>query len=323
VIPAHPRIDVVVPLFNKEDVVVRAIESVANQTFTDWRLTIIDDGSEDGGVARIRPFLADERIRLVQQSNAGPGAARNEGLRQATAPYVTFLDADDEWLPEFLERCMVALDANPDCRLVATSWYWSEQRTDMSARHAACGLASGTWACTADIPHQALKDRIDSMHSSAVVVSRSVAVELGGFYQRDRCTYGEDSYLWAAVVLREHIVRINEPLMWFHTDASSLSVGRTTPYTVPPILTESGPFVASIPKSLLPMARRYLRWYSLWVVERLAREGAPLRGFRMAATTPRSADMDLSVAGQVHFSLAMLRRVARGTLNRVSAQHRR
>lgn len=84
-------VSVVMPVYNKRPYVKRAINSVREQTFTDWELIIVDDGSTDDSMAEIP--RDDKRIRLFQQSNAGPGTARNNGIRKARGEFVTFLDA--------------------------------------------------------------------------------------------------------------------------------------------------------------------------------------------------------------------------------------
>ncbi len=98
-----PLVSVIVPLYNKASYVLRTLESVAAQTVTDFEVIVVDDGSSDGGEALVTNF-PDSRFTLLRQKNAGPGAARNRGLREASAPYVAFIDADDVWLDEFLEE---------------------------------------------------------------------------------------------------------------------------------------------------------------------------------------------------------------------------
>jgi len=103
------RVDIVIPLYNKAACVGRAIRSILNQTMTDWSLIVVDDGSTDNGPDVVRTFN-DPRIRLIQQQNAGPGAARNRGIAEATSEYIAFLDADDEWLPFHLENSLFAIE---------------------------------------------------------------------------------------------------------------------------------------------------------------------------------------------------------------------
>lgn len=118
----NPKISVVVPLYNKEKSIARTIESILNQTLKDFELVIVDDGSTDNSVDIVRNFN-DERIVFIQQKNAGPGAARNTGVRNAKADWVVFLDADDENLPDSLEFFEKMINEHPEADIIDTGKY--------------------------------------------------------------------------------------------------------------------------------------------------------------------------------------------------------
>ena len=99
--PHSPAVSVVVPLYNKEQHVFRAIDGILKQTFQDFEVVVVDDGSTDGGAAVVRA-MGDPRIRLISQPNAGVSVARNNGIAVARAPLIAFCDADDAWRPDFL-----------------------------------------------------------------------------------------------------------------------------------------------------------------------------------------------------------------------------
>ncbi len=106
------------PVFEQRAFIGRALASLATQTRIDWSLTIVDDGSRDGTVDAIAPWLADPRVTLVRlPENRGLGAALNVALDAVDAPLVAYLPADDVWYAEHLERLVGALDAHPDCVL--------------------------------------------------------------------------------------------------------------------------------------------------------------------------------------------------------------
>lgn len=99
-----PQISVVIICYNYERYVGTAIESVLAQTFADFELLVVDDGSTDGSPATIQSYAArDPRVRHVRRDNGGLSAARNTGIRASVAPWVAFLDCDDWWLPQKLE----------------------------------------------------------------------------------------------------------------------------------------------------------------------------------------------------------------------------
>ena len=119
-----PAVSVVLPTYNRAHLLPRAIQSVLDQTYTDFELLVVDDGSTDETPAVMESFT-DDRIRYIRyEPNRGANAARNVGIRAARAPYIAFQDSDDDWFPEKLERCMAVWeDAGPEVGVVY-SGYW-------------------------------------------------------------------------------------------------------------------------------------------------------------------------------------------------------
>ena len=106
-----PAVSVVLPAYNRAGSILAAVESVLGQSFRDFELLVVDDGSSDGTMAALAG-VGDPRVRLLANPrNLGAGAARNTGIRAARAPWVAFQDSDDEWLPQKLEKQMARLDA--------------------------------------------------------------------------------------------------------------------------------------------------------------------------------------------------------------------
>ena len=120
-----PKVSVVIPVFNRPAAVRRAIESVLAQTCQDFEIIVVDDGSTDATAASVAAF-ADRRITLIRhERNRGGSAARNTGIRASSAPYVAFLDSDDEWLPTKLERQLEVFERSSErLALVYTGAEW-------------------------------------------------------------------------------------------------------------------------------------------------------------------------------------------------------
>ena len=116
----RPLVSVMMPVYNAQDYLAQAIASVLGQTYTNWELIIVDDGSTDRS-AEIAKSYADGRIRLFGQENAGEAVARNQALLQMTGDYVAFLDADDYFLPNHLELTVDYLERHPDLDGVYTN----------------------------------------------------------------------------------------------------------------------------------------------------------------------------------------------------------
>jgi len=111
---------VVIPLYNKGPHIKRALDSVINQTVQDFEIIVVNDGSTDKGADVVKGF-GDSRIRLINQKNEGVSAARNRGTNEAKYELIAFLDADDEWMPNYLETILRLSEKYPDAGLYATS----------------------------------------------------------------------------------------------------------------------------------------------------------------------------------------------------------
>jgi glycosyltransferase involved in cell wall biosynthesis len=114
---ASPKVSVVIPTYNRASLVGEAMRSVLAQTFPDFELIVVDDGSTDDTRSVVAGFK-DSRIRYVPQDNMGISGARNTGIRNARGRYVAFLDSDDLWLPQLLEVEVHILDHNPEAGVV-------------------------------------------------------------------------------------------------------------------------------------------------------------------------------------------------------------
>ena len=98
-------VSVIMPCYNSEKYIRESIESVQRQTYKNWELIVIDDGSKDSSATIVRAFVEkDSRIKLLKQKNAGSASARNNGIREAEGQYIALLDSDDIWFEDFLKE---------------------------------------------------------------------------------------------------------------------------------------------------------------------------------------------------------------------------
>ena len=121
-------ISVVIPLYNKERYIERAVYSVLSQTFQQFEIVIVNDGSTDGSVSVIER-MNNPLIRLIHQKNGGVSAARNRGIEEARFEYIAFLDADDEWKENHLEVIAGLIRKFPECGVFCTSYYYTRENT--------------------------------------------------------------------------------------------------------------------------------------------------------------------------------------------------
>lgn len=115
-----PAISVIVPVYNAERTILETLASVQQQTFSDFELLIVNDGSSDATLELVQEVI-DKRIQVFSYTNAGVSVARNRGIAHATGEFVSFLDADDLWAPDKLELQVAALRQHPEAG-VAYSW---------------------------------------------------------------------------------------------------------------------------------------------------------------------------------------------------------
>lgn len=193
------NVSVVIPLYNKSRYITRAINSVLAQTHKNFELIVVDDGSTDNGKEVVRQ-VADPRLRLITQDNAGASAARNRGIQEARAELVAFLDADDEWLPEFLEIVMGLHERHPEAGMFATAYR--------------CCAGEKTWhPIYIDCPNShnggLLADYFSSsiystpVCSSAVMIPKQVLRVIGLFPVG--ISRGEDLNTWARIAFRYRV----------------------------------------------------------------------------------------------------------------------
>ena len=172
------RVTVVIPAYNAEATIASTLESVFEQTFRDFEVICVDDGSTDRTKSIVRGFA--DRVRILEQSNSGPSAARNLGAARSSGDYLAFLDADDLWVPRMLERMVAAFDSDP-----ATSLIFCDAAICDSE-----GRALGTSIVGKGYDHPPSLDelltRLWPIMPSAALVRRSLYEKAGGFWDELR-----------------------------------------------------------------------------------------------------------------------------------------
>lgn len=114
----RPRVSIITPTYNRAGFIAEAVESVLAQTMPDWELLIVDDGSTDNTLEALVSYGKDSRIQYMYQTNQGQGAARNAALAKANGEFIGFLDSDDIWMPDKLERQIACFEDHPDVHIV-------------------------------------------------------------------------------------------------------------------------------------------------------------------------------------------------------------
>lgn len=208
---SSPCVSVVMPLYNKENDVTRAIGSALAQTYRDFKLIVVNDGSTDRSAKVVRG-IDDPRIRLVEQVNAGVSAARNRGIAEAQTDLVTFLDADDEWLPDFLATIVRLQTSFPKASVFATA-YRVREPSGPERSITLNGLPSGQWEGLMNDYFAVAACSDPPIWSSAVAVKKAALEDIGGFPVGVRS--GEDLLTWARLAVRFPVVYSTLPLAVF------------------------------------------------------------------------------------------------------------
>lgn len=206
---------VVIPLYNKQQTIDRAVRSVLNQTVQDFEIVVVNDGSTDRG-PEVVEAITDPRIRLVHQMNQGVSAARNRGVAESKAELTAFLDADDFWEPGFLEEISVLCGSYPGCGIYATRYSFcrGEDRWPAIVRPLS-GLDEGDRGLLRDYFKVASISH-PPVCSSATCVRKGALLEVGGFPVG--VTSGEDLLTWARLAVRHPVAYSVKPLATFRLD---------------------------------------------------------------------------------------------------------
>lgn len=253
-----PRISVIVPLYNKAPYVRRALDSISRQTFSDFEVIVVDDGSTDEGQALVSAY-GDERVRLFAQVNLGPGAARNRGIAEARGELVAFLDADDEWLPDYLEESVRLLDEyGPGVASITSGYIEHPASVSRETMWRARGLTDGLIRLTPDTAPTLVVSLLAYVSPCTTVARATVVRRWGGFYERDHCRYGEDAHLWLKVLLNERIAVNLKPLARIHFEASGPTQIRRSIRPIEPFLIHPEEIETSCPPNLRGLLSRVL-----------------------------------------------------------------
>ncbi len=170
-----PKVTVVIPVYNGERFLGESIASVLAQSFHDYEILCVDDGSTDGSATLLKQY--GERIRVVRQENAGQSAARNAGVKLARGQYIAFLDQDDLWYPSKIKSQVAILESEPDVVLVHCDFDRINERGDMLQQGA--GLIERASALASSMGHLIGEALI---FPSAMMIRKDVYERIGGFH---------------------------------------------------------------------------------------------------------------------------------------------
>ncbi len=191
-------LSIIIPAFNRCEFLNRALKSVFSQTFSDYEVIVIDDGSTDDTAEMVQKNYT--QVRYCFQTNKGVSASRNKGLELAKGHWIAFLDSDDEWLPQKLEKQISLLKAEPDYKICHTEEIWVRNggRVNQMKKH----RKTGGWIFPQCLP-------LCAMSPSSILIHHSVFDSIGNFdTSLPAC---EDYDLWLRITAKYPVLYLEEP----------------------------------------------------------------------------------------------------------------
>lgn len=207
-----PLVSIITPVFNGEKFLAKAIESALDQTYQNFELLIVNDGSTDNSFAIIKPFLKDSRVIYIEQKNAGVAAARNTAIKHAKGKYIGFLDQDDLWLDNKLEVQVAALEQDKSVALVHSKQDFIDSHSNKIDYEWVTG-ASGY--CFRE---NFKKNRIAVL---TVLIRKTIIEEIGLF--NEQLSGADDYEMWLRVTLKHPIKYIDQSLVFYRFHDNNVS----------------------------------------------------------------------------------------------------
>ena len=220
---------VIIPLYNKAPYVAKAIESVLGQTYRDFEVIVIDDGSTDQSLEVAKTF-ENKSITIISQPNSGVSTARNNGVKLAKHPYICFLDADDWWHPTFLEEMKRLITDFPDAGIYGSGYYIVKNGQE---RIAPIGVPQGFEQGIIDYCEVYAKTLCMPLTSISVVIPKHIFDEEKGF--KSQLKFGEDFDLWIRIALKHKVILVNKPLAYYNQDVDVNNRGVAVHKTYSPV----------------------------------------------------------------------------------------
>lgn len=270
-------VSVVVPLYNKKRYVKRALNSILNQSHQNIELIVVDDGSTDGSL-EVAKAVADPRIRIIVQQNQGPGRARNVGANESGAEILAFLDADDLWHKNYLEKGL-NLMKEYNVAVVVQGAILNNGESFYSKL-----INKGVYNLKNDpMPLKTVNTLLSHMScSNSVIMRKNIFKNYGGFFDNYNCTYGEDAFLMIKILFNEPVCfDLDHPTVVVDRSASRLSNNRQNSPEIPPYLSRAIDLLSDIPNNRRALARRLLIYRALAFTKSLVASGYPNKAMKV------------------------------------------
>jgi glycosyltransferase involved in cell wall biosynthesis len=252
-----PQVSVVIPLYNKAPHIARAITSVLTQTVPAFEIIVMDGNSTDKGPEIVKNYH-DPRIHFYLQEGSGVSAARNQGVEKSQSDLIAFLDADDEWMPYFLETILRLKNTFPDAGLYATAYQTCLKSGTLAGTRSRAIPKSPYEGLLPNYFESAAFGKDDPFMTSVVAMPKEVFFRIGGFPLHE--AKGEDLDLFATVALQYPIAYSSYIGGIYHTDASNRVCDSYSSLEEEPFVRNGKKAIAEgiVPQKMLPYFKEYI-----------------------------------------------------------------
>lgn len=251
-----PFISIIIPLYNKERSIQKTLKSVLSQTYTDFLVYVVDDGSTDYSASKVKEIEeTDSRVLLISKQNGGVCSARNEGIRQSCSDLIALLDADDLWAPTYLSEQVRMYNDFPQCSMWGINYAETENGTRI--RNVPTGLHEGFRGIVSD--YFRMPGRVSDLFcSSSVMIRKAVFAAVGMFDERIR--FSEDIDMWYRIIARYPVAFYDKYLVYYQFDTENRAMKKQKP------LNFSLPYFVDKYKSFKENQIFY-RWINSWCAQ--------------------------------------------------------
>lgn len=198
-------ISVVIPLYNKAHTIANTLSTVIKQTYKDFEIIIVNDGSTDNGVEVIQQHFTDNRIRIINQNNSGVSAARNKGVEESKGEWIAFLDGDDEWHPEYLDYVYNVIRKYPHCGMICSGGLCTNLQSSQDLSYRLANKYLGKIQ-----PIDFFEAPTVFSHSSGTTINKNLFLQTKGFPIGRKCC--EDFTCTQIIGLLAQVIYIGLPL---------------------------------------------------------------------------------------------------------------
>ncbi len=254
-------ISVVIPLYNKQKAIVNTLQSVLQQTISDFEVVVVDDGSTDNSLSVVQG-IDDGRIRIIHKDNGGVSSARNVGIKAAGGQYVALLDGDDLWEPTFLEEQIKLIEEFPDAGMWGVNYAFVKNSRCWECHQ---GMGKGFRGYVENY----FGTRHNDLFCSSSVVIRKDVFDTTGYFD-ERISASEDLDMWYRIILHYPVVYYDKVLVYYNQNAEN-RVAYDTDVRFP--LTKSIKYYIDKYQSVFEQRPDFSRFLNNYVAANLLKEG--------------------------------------------------